>query len=329
MTGGAKKEKWSGVGKNEYPWYKRKALFFLFQIEICVILMLAGYSKMTTGQPGESITVPSLALKKANHEILPNKPTIEEKPINNKNPYKDRTPTVGGYTYPMIFEPIQNVEFSRSVYRVTSVVDFSPYVEFFQKYDQYISKLYRDLRKEEKVKLITNYFRLLKERNYTSYLPLQLENVDCDKPEICEENPHKDCYHWFVSICMSQKHYKQLLKETRHVKEVFDTLKKSFYEAINHQEKNSEEETEYKRMTRSLIKYEGMNKGEASCLDETLTVLEIFREESTQNNQTRKKRFFAELGTIFIMADTPINVYAWFCHSTAKSKFSLVSKVAD
>ena len=250
--------------------------------------------------------MPSLALKKANHEILSNKPTIEEKPINNKNPYKDRTATVGGYTYPVIFEPIQNVEFSRSVYRITSVVDFSPYVEFFQKYDQYITKLYRDLRKEEKVKLITNPFRLLKERNYTSYLPLQLENVDCDKPEICEVNPHKDCYHWFVSICMSQKHYKQLLKETGHVKEVFDTLKKSFYEVINHQEKDSGEETEDKRMTRSLIKYEGMNKEETRYLDETLTVLEMFREEGTQNNQTRKRRFFAELGTIL----TGAGVYA-------------------
>ena len=68
-----------------------------------MILMLVGYSRMTTGQPGESITVPSLALKKANHEIIPNKPTIEEKPINNKNPYNDRTPTMGGYTYPVIF----------------------------------------------------------------------------------------------------------------------------------------------------------------------------------------------------------------------------------
>ena len=176
-----------------------------------------------------------MVLKEANHEILPNKPTLEEKPINNKNPYQDRTPAVGGYTYPVIFESVQNVEFSRSVYKITSMVDFSPYVEYFKKYDQYITKLYRYLRKEEKVKLVTNPFRLLKERNYTSYLPLQLESVNCDRPEVCEENPHKDCYHWFVSICMSQKHYKQLLKETRHVKEVFDTLKKSFYETINHQ----------------------------------------------------------------------------------------------
>ena len=262
-----------------------------------MVLVLVGCSKTITGQPGEPITMPSMVLKEANHKILPNKPFLEEKLINNKNPYQDRTPAVGGYTYPVIFEPVQNVEFSRSVYKITSMVDFSSYVEYFKKYDQYITNLYRDLRKEEKVKLITNPFRLLKERNYTSYLPLQLENVNCDRPEFCEENPHKDCYHWFVSICMSQKHYKQLLKETRHVKEVFDTLKKSFYEAINHQEGNPEGELEDKRINRSLVKYEGMNREKASYLDETLTVLEMFREDEAQNNQTRKRRFFAELGT--------------------------------
>ena len=280
--------------------------FFLFQIKICVILVQVGCSRMTTGQPGEPITMPSLVPKEANHEILPNRPTLEEKHINNKNPYQNRTPVVAGYTYPVILEPIQNVEFSRLVYKITSMVDFSPYVEYFQKYDQYITKLYRDLRKEEKVKLITNPLRLLKERNYTSYLLLQLENVNCDRPEVCEENPHKDCYHWFVSICMSQKHYKQLLKETRHVKEVFDTLKKSFYEAINHQEGNSEEELEDKSMTRSLVKYEGMNKEEASYLDKTLSVLKMFRENGTQNNQTRKRRFYAELGTFL----AGVGVYA-------------------
>ena len=57
-------------------------------------------------------------------------------------------------------------------------MDFSPYVEYFKKYEQYITKLYRDLRKEEKVKIITNPFKLLEERNNTSYLPLQLEDID-------------------------------------------------------------------------------------------------------------------------------------------------------
>ena len=32
---------------------------------------------------------------------------------------------------------------------------------------------------------------------------------------------------------------------------------------------------------------------------------------------------------VLIKPDTPINIYAWFCLNTAKSKFSLVSPVAD
>ena len=282
-------------------------LYFSFQVEIYIILRLMGCLQTIVGQPSEPLTMPSVVLKEAYHEVLSNKPALKEKPIDNKNPYQDRTPEVGGLTYPVIFEPVQNVEFSRSVYKITSIVDFSSYGEYFKKYEQYITKLYRDLRKEEKVKLITNPFKLLRERNYTTYLPMQLENVDCDKPEVCETNPHKDCYHWYVSICMSQKHYKHLLKETRHVKEVFDTLKGSFYEAINHQEENLEKDFEDRRMTRSLVRYEGMNREEASYLDETLTVLEMFRENETQGNQKRKKRFFAELGTFLAGVGTYVN----------------------
>ena len=146
----------------------------------------------------------------------------------------------------------------------------------------------------------------MKERNYTSYLPLQLEKIDCDRPEICEENPYKDCYHWYMSICMSQKHYKQLLKETRHVKEVFDTLKESFYEAINHHEEELRRETDDRKITRSVIEYEGMDKEEANYLDETLTVLEMFREGENQSNQTRKRMFVAELGAFL----AGVGVYA-------------------
>ena len=177
------------------------------------------------------------------------------------------------------------------------MVDFKTYVEYFRKYEQYLTKLYRDIRKEEKVKVITKPFKLLKERNYTSYLPMQLGNIDCGRPQVCEENPSRDCYHWFLSICMIQKHYKQLLKETRHVKEVFDTLKESFYEAINHKEDESAVESqESRRMTRSLIKYEGMDVEESKYMDEALTILELFRDDEMTNNGTRQRRFVAELG---------------------------------
>ena len=97
-----------------------------------MILGLMGCLQTIIGQPSEPLIMPSVVLKEANHEVLPNKPALKEKPIDNKNPYHDRTPEVGGLTYPVIFEPIQNVEFSRSVYKITSIVDFSPYVEYFR-----------------------------------------------------------------------------------------------------------------------------------------------------------------------------------------------------
>ena len=250
------------------------------------------YFQVIIGQPSEPLIKPSVALEEVNREDLQNQYMSKEKQIDNKNLYQSRNPEVGRLMYPVIFEPIQDVEFSRSVYKM----DFTPYVEYFKKYEQYLTKLYRDLRKEEKVNIITSPFKLLKERNYTSYLPLQLEKIDCDRPEICKGNPYKDCYHWYVSICMSQKHYKQLLKQTRHVKEVFDTLKESFYEAINHHEKELGRETDDRKTTRSVIEYEGMDKEEASYLDEILTVLEMFRKGENQSNQTRKRRFVAELG---------------------------------
>ena len=39
--------------------------------------------------------------------------------------------------------------------------------------------------------------------------------------------------------------------------------------------------------------------------------------------------FQAIMNDIIIKPDTPINVYTQFCLTTAKSKFSLVSPVAD
>ena len=59
-------------------------------------------------------------------------------------------------------------------------------------------------------------------------------------------------------------------------------------------------------MTRSVIEYKGMDKEEAGYLDETLTVLEMFREGEKQSNQTRKRRFVAELGAFL----AGVEVYA-------------------
>ena len=46
--------------------------------------------------------------------------------INNANPYQGVTVTEGHGKYPVIFEPLQNVQTSRSTYKVTSLLTLLP-----------------------------------------------------------------------------------------------------------------------------------------------------------------------------------------------------------
>ena len=58
--------------------------------------------------------------------------------INNANPYRGITVTKEHGKYPVIFEPLQNVQTSRSTYKVTSFIDFTPYLEYFQQFEKYL-----------------------------------------------------------------------------------------------------------------------------------------------------------------------------------------------
>ena len=58
--------------------------------------------------------------------------------INNANPYQGITVTEEHGKYPVIFEPLQNVQTSRSTYKVTSFIDFTPYLEYFQQFEKYL-----------------------------------------------------------------------------------------------------------------------------------------------------------------------------------------------
>ena len=58
--------------------------------------------------------------------------------INNANPYQGVVVTEGHGKYPVIFEPLQNVQTSRSTHKVTSFIDFTPYLEYFQQFERYL-----------------------------------------------------------------------------------------------------------------------------------------------------------------------------------------------
>ena len=59
--------------------------------------------------------------------------------INNKDPYAGVSIEEGNGRYPVIFEPLQNVQTSRSTFKVTSFIDFTPYLEYFHSFEQHLA----------------------------------------------------------------------------------------------------------------------------------------------------------------------------------------------
>ena len=66
--------------------------------------------------------------------------------IQNENPYLGLDPTrEGNGKYPVIFEPLQNVQMSRSTYKVTSFIDFEPYLQYFTNCEGYLNKFLQEI----------------------------------------------------------------------------------------------------------------------------------------------------------------------------------------
>ena len=59
--------------------------------------------------------------------------------IDNQSPYQGMPITEGRGKYPVIFEPLQNIQASRSTYKVTSFIDFEPYLQYFQNFEVYLA----------------------------------------------------------------------------------------------------------------------------------------------------------------------------------------------
>ena len=68
--------------------------------------------------------------------------------IQNENPYQGLDVTREGHgKYSIIFEPLQNIQMSRSTYRVTSFIDFDPYLQYFANFEVIYGTVRRELEK--------------------------------------------------------------------------------------------------------------------------------------------------------------------------------------
>ena len=210
--------------------------------------------------------------------------------INNDNPYTSNVAELPrGSIFLVIFEPIRNIKFSRSVYKVTSFLDFTPYVTFFENFERYIKNFLEDVQDPSKVDMIRDPTKLSQvNKELLKYFPGQLNDLNCSNSTICVRYLEKLCYQWYISTCMNRQHYEHMLSEVEYLPKVYKHVKTTFFQAINHVGNRSENNKEREPETVKQFSTP-MTVREARHLQKQLDIL--------GGKKTRVKRFFDLLAT--------------------------------
>ena len=204
--------------------------------------------------------------------------------INNNNPYevKQVHPTsdlTTASTEPVIFEPIRNIKLSRATYKVTSYINFEPYLHNFMKFNEYLQAFKTDLKDERKMGTLMDM-----------------------NPKFLLEGNDRDCTqdmrNTFETLrCKFYRQYLRILKEVTIIEELFQSIHQKFLAAIDHldyypQYTNNTREKRFIHEGKYYPKrqYEELNKEESALLDTILNEIKRLHPE-VHKELIRVKRF--------------------------------------
>ncbi|MCG8621721.1 MAG: hypothetical protein MJE68_06945, partial [Proteobacteria bacterium] len=243
-------------------------------------------------------------------EFLKKTEKILTKDIDNMEPYDKSSPLLQGqYPYPVIFEPIRHIKLSRSTYKVTSFLDFTPHIKAFENFEKYLDDLSRDMNDTDRVQALQHIQRVVRQElnKDSEYKEIDLvrDIVNFDKPcvldigEACKRigNYVNTCYTEVKTICNVKRRYKKLLSIVAYIREDFSRTKKHFMEAIDHVQEKTKVSNSTSREKRSLEKealigkaYDTIDDSDYELINE---ILEKFSKVDLETGvkQTRQKRF--------------------------------------
>ena len=169
--------------------------------------------------------------------------------IQNDNPYLGLDPTrEGNGKYPVIFEPLQNVQMSRSTYKVTSFIDFEPYLRYFTNFERYLNKFLQE---------VVNVMEDPVFREFRWGSPTAREGdagIDCSQQPKCEvqlplfqvrnQNARMEAYRQqrercvarHFQVCLALKQFDHLFNISRQLYQNFEKVKAKFMRAVDYVE---------------------------------------------------------------------------------------------
>ena len=235
--------------------------------------------------------------------------------INNANPYQGVTVTEGHGKYPIIFEPLQNVQTSRSTYKVTSFIDFTPYLEYFQQFERYLEAFKSSINNFENDPVLQEFREQTMQatrnikgeacRNYpacySKSLIYKLRSIEIQA--IAYRRERERCMAWHMQACLVLRQFEHILNVTEYVNENYLRVKAKFLRAIDYVEDINVGEPTPTSPSPRHKRDSGMPFDTRMTLEETKYLTKLLTDlaawDPTQNVMLREKRFvplFASLG---------------------------------
>ena len=170
--------------------------------------------------------------------------------------------TEGRGKYPVIFEPLQNIQASRSTYKVTSFVDFEPYLQYFENFETYLGAFKRNLEKLQDDPLTKEYIRRAHEattggtghpcENHARCRmgTLTYKPMDPRWQALAYKQLRDQCLTRHMHACLTLKQYEYIKNITALIDDSYQRVKAKFLQAIDYvadsglevpQEPNTEE----------------------------------------------------------------------------------------
>ena len=235
--------------------------------------------------------------------------------INNANPYQGVTVTEGHGKYPVIFEPLQNVQTTWSTYKVTSFIDFTPYLEYFQQFERYLEAFKSSISNFENDPVLQEFreqtMRAMHNIKgeacrhypacYSQSLVYKLRSIEIQA--IAHRREREHCMARHMQACLVLRQFEYILNVTDCVNENYLRLKAKFLRAIDYVEDINVGEPTPTSPSPRHKRDSGMPFDTRMTLEETKYLTKLLTDlavwDPTQNVTRREKRFvplFASLG---------------------------------
>ena len=183
--------------------------------------------------------------------------------IDNNNLYLGIKPIVPGQQpNSVLFEPMVHIRLSRSTYKVTSFIEFAPYIQSFMNFEKYLDQFVKDIQDPARVSgfvnLLTQHRSTILSNSQAREFSKFIQDHPCGRgrnnpTKVCKYNPTRGgwdrhaCIRQYDMVCRTKSQFRAVADTALYINQSFAQIKEEFLSVIDHLETSDEEPEVRKR----------------------------------------------------------------------------------